>query len=161
VSLAQQKNDLLVALEKKAEENGFELVEIEMTGTSKLPILRVYLDKDGGISLDDIASAQQAWIEPLIEEIDPYNGSYTLEVSSPGIDRPLRKLSDYERFAGEEANITVTTEKGPRKRHGILKGVEEEKVVLEIDGTTHVFELSEIKKANIIGKVSFDNGKED
>ena len=161
MSKAETLQELIAALEERAQSEGFELVQVEMTGTSKSPVLRVYLDKEGGITLDDIAEAQQAWLEAIIDEIDPYQGSYILEVSSPGVDRPLRKLDDYSRFAGEEARVTVEADGKPRKRTGILQGVRDGRIVLEVEGTEESYSLDEIRKANIIGRVDFSKGKEE
>ncbi|MDR1358002.1 MAG: hypothetical protein LBJ48_01405, partial [Coriobacteriales bacterium] len=94
------------ALEAAASSQGFELVDLEQAGSGRNALLRVYIDKPEGLCLDDVASAN-AWVAEVVEALDPYKGSYTLEVSSPGIDRPLRTLAHFEQAIGQEATITL------------------------------------------------------
>ncbi len=103
--MATKAEKLIEVLEPLAEGNGLELVTVEVAGTKKNPILRVCLDTpQGGINLDQLAEARE-WVDAAVDELDPFKESFVLEVSSPGIDRPLRKLSDFERFAGEDEFI--------------------------------------------------------
>lgn len=155
--MANKAEKLIEALEPVVEEHGLELVTIEIAGTNKNPILRIYLDTydEGGITLDHLAGAQE-WLDEHIEALDPFQDSYMLEVSSPGIDRPLRKLSDFERFADED--VVIYTKPGDKrtKYTGVLKGVEEENVLVECDGETTALPYERIKKANIIGRIDFN-----
>ncbi|WP_369525291.1 ribosome maturation factor RimP, partial [Parvibacter caecicola] len=77
---------LLKALEPQAEASGIEIVTIQVTGAKKAPTIRVYIDTPGGVSFDTLC-ASQAWINDVVDRIDPFPGAYMLEVSSPGIDR--------------------------------------------------------------------------
>jgi len=97
---------LVDILEPEAEKHGYELVAVEQSGGRHTPVIRVLLDREDGVDLEAITIANR-WVTELFDELDPINGPYTLEVSSPGIDRPLRKLSDFDRFAGE--TVTVKT----------------------------------------------------
>lgn len=112
---------LIAALEPAAAERGLDLVEVELTGATKAPVVRVYLDTlgDEGISLDEVAEAT-AWVSEVVEAFDPFPGSYTLEVSSPGLDRPLRRPSDFERFVGEQVEARVKGHEGKRTFVGAL-----------------------------------------
>jgi ribosome maturation factor RimP len=89
-----------------AEELGLELFDVEIAGAHHAPIVRVFLDREGGIDMDAIAKASRAVSEAL-EEADPIEGAYTLEVSSPGIDRPLRHLDDVRSYAGHTARFQL------------------------------------------------------
>ena len=98
---------LLEALEPRAAQEGVEIVTIEVVGAKKAPTIRVYVDHPDGVSFD-VLSSSQAWINDIMDAIDPFPGAYTLEVSSPGIDRPLRTAEHFARFAGEEAAIKLS-----------------------------------------------------
>ena len=98
--LTKKEQELLDALTPKALEEDVDLVTLEVVGARKAPTIRVYIDTDHGVGFDELASAQ-SWINDIMDAIDPFPGAYTLEVSSPGIDRPLRTREHFERFAGE------------------------------------------------------------
>ena len=151
-----KEETLIEALEPLASAHDLDLVTVEVAGTRKNPILRVFLDTlEGGITLDALADAQE-WVDAAIEEIDPFQESYTLEVSSPGIDRPLRKRSDYVRFAGEKTVVYLKPGQARSKFTGISHGLEDDELVLEMeDGATERIPLARIKKANIIGRIDF------
>lgn len=153
--LSAKEQKLLEALEPQALAHGMELVTVEVVGSKKAPTIRVYLDCEGGVGFDELSSAQE-WINTLMDELDPFPGAYTLEVSSPGIDRPLRTLEHFERFAGEKANIILTEPyQGRAKWVGTLKGVEENAVLLMADGIVETFPYDHIKKAHVIGTIDF------
>ncbi|MDR3136948.1 MAG: hypothetical protein LBU07_06045 [Coriobacteriales bacterium] len=97
---------LLAALESAAEREGYELVDMEFLRAGRRSTLRIYLDKPAGLTLDDVAAAN-AWIGPLLDELDPLQGAYTLEVSSPGIDRPLRTIRHFQQAVGEQVQISL------------------------------------------------------
>ena len=80
---------LFNALSPYASENNIEIVTVEVVGSKKAPTIRVFIDCVGGVGFDELSSAQ-SWINDVMDELDPFPGAYTLEVSSPGIDRPLR-----------------------------------------------------------------------
>ena len=104
--LTAKEKSLLAALEPRAASEGVEVVTVEIVGSRKAPTIRVYLDTAKGISFDEITAAQ-VWVNEIMDEIDPFPGAYTLEVSSPGIDRPLRTPDHFERFAGDEAYVVT------------------------------------------------------
>ena len=96
----------LEALELPAQNHGFELVDIVLSGSTKNPTLTVFLDNNAGNKLEDLSAANE-WVEEIIEAETIFSGSYTLEISSPGINRHLRKLTDFERFVGQKAEIKI------------------------------------------------------
>jgi len=148
---------MIEALEPAAIEHGFELVDVELAGATRSPLIRVYLDRTGGLTLDEIAAAN-TWVDAVIEELDPIKGSYVLEVSSPGIDRPLRTLEHFARFLGETVHIVTTPQEGNGNRSkwtGKLVGVEDDFVLIEVDDTTCHFGIADIKKAHLKGAVDF------
>lgn len=85
---------------------GFECVKCEVAGSSRHPLLRLYIDKPGGVSIDDCSHVSRT-LSLLLDERDPFAGRYVLEVSSPGSNRPLTRPEHFERFAGLEAKIQV------------------------------------------------------
>ena len=120
--------------------------------TSGEPVLDIRIDHADedlpAITLDEIA-AQSDWIGACIEAIDPFTGSYTLEVSSPGMARPLRKAHDFERFAGETVVLQTTGYEGRRKFTGTLEGIEGTAVTVTCDGEAFSFDLADIKSCTI------------
>lgn len=153
--LTAKEQMLLDALEPTAAAHGMEIVTVEVVGARKAPTIRVYLDCEGGIGFDELSSAQE-WVNTLMDELDPFPGAYTLEVSSPGIDRPLRTLDHFARFAGEKAQITLAKpQNGRAKWTGVLKGVEDEDILLEVDGQIERLPHASVKKAHVIGTIDF------
>lgn len=153
--LTAKEKSLLEALEPRAQQEGVEIVTIEITGAKKSPTIRVYVDSPEGASFDVLASTQ-AWVNDVMDEIDPFPGAYTLEVSSPGIDRPLRTVEHFERFAGDTAVVKMSSaESGRSNWTGVLLGVEDECVLLEVEGERVSLPLSNIKKAHIKGVIEF------
>ena len=153
--LTAKERSLLEALEPRAQQEGVEIVTIEITGAKKSPTIRVYVDSPEGASFDVLASTQ-AWVNEIMDEIDPFPGAYTLEVSSPGIDRPLRTLEHFARFAGDTVVVKMSSaESGRSNWTGVLQGVEGEDVLLDVEGERVALPLSNIKKAHIKGVIEF------
>lgn len=153
--LTAKERKLLDALEPEADKHDTEIVSVEIVGSKKAPTIRVYIDCEGGISFDELAHAQE-WVNVLMDEIDPFPGAYTLEVSSPGIDRPLRTPEHFARFAGEKARIVLNKPiEGRGKWTGILQGFEDDAVLLDVDGTQVSLPYEDIKKANVIATIDF------
>ena len=153
--LTRKEQQLLDALEPLAAANGVELVTLEIVGAKKSPTIRVYIDTEQGVSFDELSSAQ-AWINQVMDELDPFPGAYTLEVSSPGIDRPLRTAEHFERFAGDVAVIKTTSPvEGRSSFTGTLLGYEDGMVLVECDGVRFEVPLDMVKRANVKGTVDF------
>ena len=153
--LTKKEQELLDALTPKALEEDVDLVTLEVVGARKAPTIRVYIDTDHGVGFDELASAQ-SWINDIMDAIDPFPGAYTLEVSSPGIDRPLRTREHFERFAGETVVVKLVSPLDGRSTFtGTLQGVEGDAVVVDCDGTVFSLPFASIKKANVKGTYDF------
>lgn len=155
--LSNKEASLLAALEPRAEQEGIEIVTVEVVGSRKSPTIRVYLDTPEGIAFDQIASAQ-AWVNEIMDELDPFPGAYMLEVSSPGIDRPLRTPEHFERFAGDEVYIMTKAPIDGRSRfNATLKGYDREAdaVLVDADGTEFAIPYADMKKAHVKGVINF------
>jgi ribosome maturation factor RimP len=150
----KKEQALIEVLEQVAEANGYELVDLEFAGTARARIVRVYVDKQDGINIDDIAAAN-AWVDAAIEANEPFSTAYTLEVSSPGIDRPLRTLEHFARFEGEEAKLQTEPIEGRGNWTGTLAGVEEDTILLALSGETYHIPHIKIKKAHLKGTIDF------
>ena len=129
---------------------GLELIDIELTGNRSQRIIRVYIEKPGGIFISDCVAASRELGERFEEE-DVIENSYRLEVSSPGIERPLRKIQDFERYAGHWVRIRLKGRgKGKRKISGKIVAIDENIIyVLSRDGGKASFSLADIAKANL------------
>ena len=155
--LSAKEQILLDALEPTAQEKGVEIVTLEITGAKKAPTIRVYIDTENGVSFDELSSAQ-SWINALMDELDPFPGAYMLEVSSPGIDRPLRTLEHFERFAGDEAVVKMREPVSGRSNFtGILAGVDGSEVLLDIEESQIALDYNNIKKAHLKGIIDFSS----
>ena len=155
--LSNKEASLLAALEPRAQQEGIEIVTVEVVGSRKSPTIRVYLDTPEGIAFDQIASAQ-AWVNEIMDELDPFPGAYMLEVSSPGIDRPLRTPEHFERFVGDEAYVmTKAPIEGRSRFTGTLKGYDRQadSVLLEVDGNQLSIPYADMKKAHVKGVINF------
>ena len=102
--LTAKEQGLLDALEPTAREKGVDIVTVECVHTKRKDVVRVYLETEG-LDTFEVLTSSQEWINPIIDKIDPFPGAYMLEVSSPGIDRPLRTREHFERFAGEKVQV--------------------------------------------------------
>lgn len=128
-------------------ENNFELVDIEFKKEGSNWYLRIYVDKEGGFTINDCEIVSRTLSEKL-EENDPIEQAYILEVSSPGLDRPLKKEEDFIKFNGEIVDIKLYKSIAKRKEfQGILKGLENNIVTIEEDGVEMEFNRQDI--ANI------------
>ena len=130
---------------------GMELVDVEFVGRGRNSVLRIFLDKPGGITLGDceLVSGQ---VGAILDVEDFLPTSYTLEVSSPGLDRRLVKPADYARFAGKPVKLVLKAPRDGRRRfRGWLRGVQEGRIQLEEEnGQVLGFDYAEIQKANLV-----------
>jgi ribosome maturation factor RimP len=128
---------------------GYELVAWERTGKGAL--LRLFVDKPGGVEIDDCARVSQHMSRVLEVEGVAYD---RLEVSSPGLDRVLRKDTDFVRFAGEKARLKLRLAAGGQRNFtGVLRAVKDGKLELEVDGESLAFDLSNIEKARLVPNI--------
>ncbi len=129
---------------------GFDLIEIEHFPNPKHGVLRLYIDKEGGVTVDD-CSAVSHQISALIDVEEPIRGQFNLEISSPGLDRPLRRLQDFQRFTGSMVKLkTMMPLDGQRNFKGRMLEVTEEVLVLETDTEEISLPMNAIEKARIV-----------
>ena len=153
--LSRKEQQLLDALAPRAEAEGVEVVTVEVVGAKKAPTIRVFIDTPDGVSFDELSGAQ-AWINDIMDELDPFPGAYMLEVSSPGIDRPLRAPEHFARFAGETAVVkTGRPHEGRSTWTGSILSADEGAVVLEVEGEPVRIPFDNIKRAHLKGAIDF------
>jgi len=149
-SVADQVRRLL---EPVITREGFELVEAEWGREGASWVLRLFVDRPCGVTVDHCQELSRT-IEPILDVEDFIEPAYTLEVSSPGLDRPLRKPADFERFAGQRVHVKtygpIDTPAGPRKNwSGTLKGFKDGAVEVDADGTVYRIPHDRIAKAHL------------
>jgi len=145
-------------LEPEAAAHGFELVAVEQVGGRGTQVIRVLLEREEGTDLDAIGSAS-GWVSDLIDAADPISAPYVLEVSSPGVDRPLIKLHDFDRFTGENVRMKVLRGEKRASVNGVLLGVEGDDVMVDVDGERVCVPYGTIQKARLKGVVDFGKGR--
>lgn len=135
--------------EPQVAELGLELVDVEYVKEGTHWYLRIYIDKEGGVDIDDCAAVSQRLSE-LLDRENPIPQAYMLEVSSPGIERPLRKKEDYEKYKGELVSVyTSESYAGYTCFTGDLMGLEEDKVILEYDGHQIAIPFNLVERAHL------------
>ena len=129
---------------------GYELVDVEYAPASGRNLLRIYIDRPAGITVDDCAKVSRQ-VSAALDVEDPISEAYTLEVSSPGLDRPLVKREDFERFAG--ASIKVRMREAVLERRnfkGLLVGVEGDAIVVDVDQERFHLPIARIERARLV-----------
>lgn len=146
--------DLTQLFEPVVESMGYELVGVEFNAGGGHGTLRVYIDREQGVSLDDCAAISHQ-LSGILDVEEPIQQAYDLEISSPGIDRPLFKLADFERFIGETAKIKLAVGVQGRKNFkGRLQAVTDEKLItIEVDGEQFDLPYADIARANLVGDI--------
>ncbi|MBU2896314.1 ribosome maturation factor RimP [Vibrio hepatarius] len=131
---------------------GYELVGLEFIRAGEHSTLRIFIDHEDGITVDGCAEVSRQ-VSAVMDVEDPITVAYNLEVSSPGLERPLFKAEHYEQFIGHEVSIVLKMSVvNRRKWKGIIHSIEGETVTVNIDGNEEEFALSNISKANLIPK---------
>jgi ribosome maturation factor RimP len=140
-------------LEPLMQEFGFELVDVEYVKEGGSWYLRAYIDKPGGITINDCEAVSRR-LSDILDEEEYIEESYTLEVSSPGLGRPLRKDKDFQRSLGEEVDVKLFAAVDHSKEYtGLLKAFDKESVTIELeDGTQKQFPRNSIA----LIRLSFD-----
>jgi len=132
---------------------GYELVGVEHVPQGRRSVLRLYIDRDDGITVDDCERVSRQ-VSGLLDVEDPIPGEYLLEVSSPGLDRPLFTAGHFQRFVGHQVRLRLTTPiEGRRNFSGVLQGMREDGVVLLVEGVEVELPLAKIDKANLVPKL--------
>lgn len=130
---------------------GYELVGVEYAQMGpRSAVLRVYIDHVEGITLDDCAAVSHQ-LSGVLDVEDPLPGHYDLEVSSPGLDRPLFDIEQFQRFVGARVRVRLAVKIGGRRNfEGVLRGADADGVRLEIDGEAHILPLDRIDSARLV-----------
>jgi ribosome maturation factor RimP len=153
-------------LEPVLERDGYELVEVEWLRAGPRWTLRLFIDRPGGVGIEDCQIVSRT-VDPILDVEDFIEPSYELEVSSPGVDRPLRKPADFERFAGRRAHLkaygpvegTAPGSPGRKNWTGVLRGHRDGAVEIEVDGVLHRVPRDRIAKANLEYDLESDFGR--
>ncbi len=128
---------------------GIELVDVEYVRGPSGMVLRLTIDKNGGVSLDDCVEVSHV-VGDMLDVHDPVPGAYNLEVSSPGINRPLKTAEDFDRFSGEKAYVETLSPLDNRRRfRGVLRGGKGGNVIMECHDGLHEIPMEQIKKARL------------
>jgi len=129
---------------------GYMLVGVEYIKNGRDTVLRIYIDAEQGISIEDCERVSHQ-VNGILEVEDPISTAYSLEVSSPGFDRPLFKQKDFEQFVGAEAKISMKLPiQGRRNFKGQLHGFSDGNILIEVDGELYDLPLTKLAKARIV-----------
>lgn len=149
VGLSTLEQKLTEMITAPVEALGYELVGIEFV-RGRTSTLRIYIDSEDGINVDDCADVSHQ-VSAVLDVEDPITVAYNLEVSSPGLDRPMFTAEHYVRFTGEEVALVLRMAvQNRRKWQGIIKAVDGEMITVTVEGKDEVFALSNIQKANLV-----------
>jgi ribosome maturation factor RimP len=131
---------------------GCQLWGVEFNGQGKYSVLRVYIDKEGGIGVQDCAEVSRQ-VSSILDVEDPISSEYTLEVSSPGLERPLFTIEQYETYTGHELKVQLRVKfENRRNFSGVLKGVEDNEILLVADDVQYTLPFELIEKANLVSR---------
>jgi ribosome maturation factor RimP len=148
--MAQASEKLVAIIEPAVTALGYELVGVEHLPQGHHSLLRIYIDHEEGITADDCGDVSHQ-VSAVLDVEDPIRGAYTMEVSSPGLERPLFTLAHYARFVGQLVEIRLHSPlAGRRKFKGRILGVEGDVVTVEVDGEEQRFVFDNIDKAHLI-----------
>jgi len=143
-------DELQKLLEPTIEGLGYELTDLEVRLGSKGGLVRLTIDKSDGIDLEDCEKVSHA-VSALLDVEDPVASNYSLEVSSPGLDRKLTKVEHFQRFEGEILKVTMRLPiQGRRRFRGKLVSSDEENIVVEVDGESHSLPLAMLDTARLV-----------
>ena len=140
---------LIAQFEPVLMERGYELVEVEFVPGAGGGTLRIYIDGPEGIDVDDCGEVSHV-VSEMLDANDPFPGAYSLEVSSPGLDRVLRTPEHFARFVDNRVAVTLQVARDGRKRYtGMLRRADGESIELEVDNFSVSIKLAEIGKARL------------
>ena len=137
-------------IEPAVEAAGYEFIGLEYVAQGRHSVLRIFIDSEQGINVDDCATVSHQ-VSGVLDVEDPISGQYNLEVSSPGSDRPLFKLQHFEQFLGQEAKVRcMVPVDGRRNFRGVIVAVEGEDIILGVDEDKVTIPHGNIDKARLI-----------
>lgn len=152
----KQNRKIVELVEPVVSSMGYELWGLEYLSQGRYSLLRIYIDKPDGITLTDCEQVSRQ-VTGVLDVEDPIQGAYNLEVSSPGLDRPLFTLSQFARYTGSEVKISLGTKlDGRRKFTGRLCGIQGNQVLLEVDGKEYMVPADAIDNARLVPEIDFN-----
>lgn len=123
---------------------------VELNASGRHTVLRIYIDHEDGVTIDHCAAVSRR-VAAVLDVEDPLSGNYTLEVSSPGMDRVLFRLEQYAESVGETVDVRLIRPfEGRRRLTGVIAGVEDDEIVLQVDGDEYLLPLEWIQRARIV-----------
>jgi len=159
--MKQASGHLLELIEPIVAGLGYECVGIEYNPHPRHGLLRVYIDSEQGVQLEDCSKVSHQ-ISGVLDVEDPIQGNYRLEISSPGMDRPLFKIAHFQQFTGRQATVNLFRPVESRKKiTGTILGVEEETILLEDGGQVFRVPLQAVSKARLVPDYSVEKGEQD
>ena len=150
--MATLEQNLQEMLQGAVEDLGCELWGIECQRAGRFMTVRLFVDKEGGVTVDDCADVSRQ-VSAILDVEDPIADKYNLEVSSPGLDRPLFTLSQFERYIGQDIAVHLRIPVMERRKwQAKLERIENDMVILIVDGQEQVLAFGNIQKANVVAK---------
>lgn len=148
--MSQIQDKLNALIEPAVEAAGFELIGVEFVRAGKHSTLRVYIDHPDGITVDDCADVSYQ-VSSVMDVEDPISTEYNLEVSSPGMDRPLFKSAHYEAVVGQVVSLRLRIPQGNRRNFkGEVLSVADDKLTIQVDNEQFELVISNIEKGNLV-----------
>ena len=137
-------------LRPAVETTGKELLGVEFVSAGNHSVLRLFIDHEDGINVDDCAEVSRQ-VSAILDVEDPISSEYNLEVSSPGLDRPLFELAHFQAVIGETINVRLSMPlNGRRKFKGVLEAIENDTLIVSVDGQDYELVISNVDKANLV-----------
>ncbi len=150
--MATLEQNLQEMLQDAVEDLGCELWGIECQRTGRFMTVRLFIDKDGGVTVDDCADISRQ-VSAILDVEDPIADKYNLEVSSPGLDRPLFTLSQFERYIGQDIAVHLRIPVMERRKwQGKLERIEKDMITLIVDDQEQILVFGNIQQANVVAK---------
>lgn len=144
------RDEIVKLLEPAIEHLGYELADLELKTGGRDGIVRLFIDKADGVGIEDCEIVSR-YVSAILDVEDPVQGNYSLEVSSPGLDRTLTKPAHFRRFMGQDVRVKLRFPlAGRRNFRGALKSADEEKIEVEVDGESHSLPIATIESARLI-----------
>ena len=151
--MAKFEQKLTDMLRPAVEETGKNLLGVEYISAGNNSVLRLFIDHENGINVDDCAEVSRQ-VGAILDVEDPISSEYSLEVSSPGVDKPLFEMAHFQSVIGETINVKSSMPlNGRRKFKGTLVAIEKETLIVEVDGTDYEIVISNVDKANLVARL--------
>ncbi|MEW6982058.1 ribosome maturation factor RimP [Colwelliaceae bacterium 6471] len=148
--MAKFEQKITEMLRPAVEEVGKELLGVEFISAGNNSVLRLFIDHENGINVDDCAEVSRQ-VGAILDVEDPISSEYNLEVSSPGLDRPLFELAHFQEVIGETINVKISMPlNGRRKFKGVLEAIENDTLIVSVDGQDYELVISNVDKANLV-----------